>query len=288
MRVGFLGLGRMGLPMVSHIRAGGYDVLGYDTDEAAGRRAWESEVSVADTPAAFADRDIVCSSLPDTAAVEQAYAGPGGIFDVMEPGTVCVDLSTISVGGSRAFAEAGRERGIGFIDAPVSGTSTHAAAGTLAVMVGGAAADLERARPVLECFSASVDHVGPNGAGLLLKLATNRLLTVHLAAIAEAVVEMEAAGLDVAQGLDILRRGAVPKLLDYKAAPLADRDFTPLFTVDLMRKDLRLAGEVLPGFRLATLAREILEEAAERGHGADDVAALITSIEAELPGTGGA
>lgn len=177
-------------------------------------------------PAAFVDRDIVCSSLPDTAAVER----PGGIFDAVAPGTVCVDLSTISVATSQALAEAGGKRGIGFLDAPVSGTSTHAAAGTLAVMVGGGASDLERVRPVLECFSASVDHVGPNGAGLLLKLATNRLLTVHLAAIAEAVVEMETAGLDVAQGLDILRRGAVPRLLDYKAAPLAERDFTPLFT----------------------------------------------------------
>jgi len=286
MRVGFLGLGRMGLPMISHIGAAGNDVIGYDTDDAACRRARESEAVVADTAAAFADRDVVCSSLPDTAAVEQAYAGPGGIFDVVAAGTVCVDLSTISVAASRALADAGRERGIGFLDAPVSGTSTHAAAGTLAVMVGGASADLYLVRPVLDCFSGSVDHVGPNGAGLLLKLVTNRLLTVHLAAIAEAVLEMEAAGLDVAQGLDIVRRGAVPKLLDYKAAPLANRDFTPLFTVDLMRKDLRLAGEVLPGFRLATLAREILEEAGERGHGADDVAALITSIESELPGAG--
>ncbi len=283
MGVGFLGLGRMGLPMITHIRAAGHDVIGFDIDDAARRRARETAVSVADEPAAFADRDIVCSSLPDTAAVERAYAGPGGIFDVVTRGTVCVDLSTISVATSRALADAARERGIGFIDAPVSGTSTHAAAGTLAVMVGGVAADLERVRPVLDCFSASVDHVGPNGAGLLLKLSTNRLLTAHLAAIAEAVVEMEAAGLDVAQGLEVLRRGAVPRLLDYKAAPLADRDFTPLFTVDLMRKDLRLAAEVLPGFRLATLAREILEEAAQSGHGEDDVAALITSIEAELP-----
>lgn len=286
MQVGFLGLGRMGLPMTLHIGAAGYEVIGYDTDEAACHRAQDSAVSVAEAAAALADREIVCSSLPDTAAVEEAYTGPGGILEVVAPGTVCVDLSTISVATSRALAAAARERGIGFIDAPVSGTSTHAAAGTLAVMVGGAAEDLDRARPVLECFSASVDHVGPNGAGLLLKLATNRLLTAHLAAIAEAVVEMESAGLDVAQGLDILRRGAVPKLLDYKAAPLADRDFTPLFTVDLMRKDLRLAAEVLPRFRLATLAAEILEEAAERGFGAEDVAALITSIEAELPGAG--
>ncbi len=283
MGVGFLGLGRMGLPMITHIRAAGHDVIGFDIDDAARRRARETAVSVADEPAALADRNVVCSSLPDTAAVEQAYAGPGGIFDVVTRGTVCVDLSTISVATSRALADAARERGIGFIDAPVSGTSTHAAAGTLAVMVGGVAADLERVRPVLDCFSASVDHVGPNGAGLLLKLSTNRLLTAHLAAIAEAVVEMEAAGLDVAQGLEVLLRGAVPRLLDYKAAPLADRDFTPLFTVDLMRKDLRLAAEVLPGFRLATLAREILEEAAQSGHGEDDVAALITSIEAELP-----
>ncbi len=282
MRIGFTGLGRMGLPMASHLHSAGYDVVGYDKDAAARSRGAAAGLSMAESPLSFADREAICSSLPDTSDVQEAYLAAGGILEVVVPGTICVDLSTISVDASRAIAVTAAARGVAFLDAPVSGTSIHAAAGTLAVMVGGDSAALERVRPALECFSSSVNHIGGNGNGLLLKLITNRLLTAHLTAIAEAIVEMETVGLDVDQGIEIVRAGAVPKLLDYKAAPLIARDFTPKFSIDLMRKDLRLAAEVLPAVELASLTRQILEQAAAAGHGADDVAALITALEAEV------
>ena len=278
MRVGFLGLGRMGLPMARHLQRAGHDVIGNDSDPQARARAAESGIAIVESADAFADREIVCSSLPDTPQVEPAYRSVGGVFDVVPAGAVCVDLSTISAAASRVIAAAAAERGIEFLDAPVSGTSIHAEEGTLVVMVGGSAAALDRARTAIEPFASTIDHVGPNGAGLQLKLVTNRLLTTHLAAIGEAIVGMEAVGLDVEQGLDLIRAGAVPKLLKYKARPLMERDYTPYFTVDLMRKDLRLAAEELPSARLGAVARAFVDQAARDGHGAEDLTAMMRVI----------
>ncbi|MGI9594604.1 MAG: NAD-binding protein [Acidimicrobiales bacterium] len=136
---------------------------------------------------------------------------------------------------------------------------------------------------MLETFSSRVDRVGDNGAGLELKLVTNRLLTTHLAAIAEAVVTLEHTELSVDQAIELLRSGAVPKLLDYKSAALVERDYTPLFTVDLMAKDLRLAREGLAETPLAAAAHEIVEAATEAGFGHDDLAAIIEIIADRFP-----
>jgi len=281
-RVGFVGLGRMGLPMAHHIAADGHDLVGYDVEPSARHRAAAAGLVVADDIAGLADVELVGSSLPDTPDVQDAYGAPGGIFDRAAPGTVCVDMSTISVAGSTALAAQAKAAGLHFLDAPVGGTSIHAEAGTLVVMVGGDRAALAVAEPVIATFASLVHHVGQNGAGLRLKLIMNRLLTTHLAAIAEAVVEMEMLDLDVGQGFDILRSGPIPKLLDYKAQALTMRDFTPQFPTDLMRKDLRIASESLPAARLATASRAILEETAELGHGSDDMASLIEVVEAYI------
>jgi 2-hydroxy-3-oxopropionate reductase len=282
MRIGFIGLGRMGLPMTRHIVGAGHDVIAFDISEQARARAEQSGAEIASSVSDLADAEIVCSSLPDTEHVEAAYFGSGGLVDLLAPGTACIDLSTISITGSRALAARCRERGVEFVDAPVSGTSIHAEAGTLVVMAGGQADVIERARPALEPFASRVERVGDNGAGLELKLITNRLLTTHLVAIAEAIVSIEQTDLSVPQCIELLRSGAVPKLLDYKARPLADRDFTPQFTVDLMRKDLRLAAAELAKMPLASAAHEIVEATSSSGLGDDDLAAIITIVEQRL------
>lgn len=279
MNVAFVGLGRMGLPMASFVAGAGHEVIAVDVDPQSRQRAAANRLTVTDALDSLDGVDVVCTSLPDTPEVEAVYAAAGGIFDRARPGTVCVDLSTISVSRSISLADQARATGLQFLDAPVSGTSIHAEAGTLVIMVGGESAALHLARPVLSSFARSIHHIGPNGSGLRLKLIANRLLTTHLAAIAEAVVEMETLGLDVNQGLEILRAGPVPKLLDYKADPLTKRDFTPQFTIDLMRKDLRLADEALPPARLSDASRKILEETAALGHGDRDLAALIEVVE---------
>jgi len=267
--------------MAVRLVAAGHEVRGVDVDEGARQRAADAGVAVG----SFADLSgcaVVCSSLPDTPQVEDAYLAPGGILDNLAPSAVCFDLSTIAVAASRRVAVTCRARGVFYLDCPVSGTSIHAEAGTLAIMVGGDAGALERNRAILEVMASSVRRVGDNGAGLRLKLITNRLLTSHLIAIGEAVLAMEDSGIDVAEGLDVVRSGAVPRLLDYKAGPVAERDYTPNFTIDLMRKDLALAAEVLPDTPVGLVAAEIVEEAAGLGLGSQDVAAVMAALERRL------
>ncbi len=279
MRVGFVGLGRMGFPMVSHIAAQGHDVITFDVSEVARAKAAEAGLQVASELNELADAELVCSSLPATEHVEAVFLGTDGLASMLGPGTVCADMSTISIAASRAIAVECENRGVFFLDAPVSGTSIHAEAATLVVMVGGSALAFGIARPVLHCFAAEVAHMGENGTGLELKLITNRLLTTHLVAIAEAVVSIEKTSLSMDQCLELLRAGAVPRLLDYKANPLANRDFSPMFTVDLMRKDLRLAADELAPVALASAAHEIVEATSDLGLGDEDLAALITVVE---------
>lgn len=273
--VGFVGLGRMGGPMSRRLLGAGWKVIGIDSSAEVRARAEEIGMTVASAPGAIAECGVVMSSLPDTPQVLEVYEG---LVESMAPGSLCIDLSTISVGTSRELAAAASARDIAFVDAPVSGTSIHAEAGTLAVMAGGESEAVDRARKYLAAFSSSVHHVGPSGSGLIMKLISNRLLATHLVAIAEAILGMETAGLDVPVGLDALRAGAVPRLLDYKAGPMANRDYTPRFTVDLMSKDMRLASELLPAGRLGLAAAEILEAARLAGLGAADLGAVMEIV----------
>jgi 2-hydroxy-3-oxopropionate reductase len=274
--IGFFGLGRMGRPIAGHLVAAGHQVIGFDPSPFAQEEARAIGVEVIDDPLSL-ECPVVLTSLPDTPQVEEVYLG--GLFDRMEPGSLCLDLSTIDVDVSRAIGEKARERGHDFLDCPLSGTSVHAVAGTLAVMVGGAADAVQRARPLLEVFSSSVHHLGPNGAGLEMKLITNRLLTAHLVSLAEAILEMEQARLDTGTCLEILRRGAVPKLLDYKAGPMALRDHTPLFTVDLMAKDLGLAELRRSAGAVGATAATVLLQAQEQGWGPSDISAVIEVLD---------
>lgn len=273
--VGFVGLGRMGWPMSRRLSQAGWNVIGIDPSEEARSRAAATGMTVAADISAIGGCHVVMSSLPDTPQVRAVY---GELIDLMVQGALCVDLSTISVAASRELAAAAAKRGIAFVDAPVSGTSIHAEAGTLAVMAGGEADSVARAWEYLRAFSTTVQHVGPHGSGLVMKLISNRLLTTHLVAIAEAIAEIEATGLDVKIALETLRAGAVPRLLDYKAEPMANRDYTPRFTVDLMSKDMRLASELMPPGRLGMVAAEILEAARSAGLGADDLGAVMEIV----------
>jgi 2-hydroxy-3-oxopropionate reductase len=270
--VGFFGLGRMGGPMAGHLAAAGHEVLGFDPSPEARAAAAGSGIDVLDEPEGI-DCAVVLSSLPDGPEVEALYLG--GLFDILAPGALCLDMSTIDVEVSRGIARAASASGHRFLDCPVSGTSLHARAGTLAVMVGGDPEAAESARPYLDTFASSVHHLGPNGAGLEMKLITNRLLNAHLVAVAEAILEMEDAGLDVGDCIELLRVGAVPRLLDYKALPMSNRDHTPLFTVDLMAKDLRLAATRRQGGAVGAVAAALLFDAQQRGWGASDISAVI-------------
>jgi 3-hydroxyisobutyrate dehydrogenase len=278
--IGFVGLGRMGYHLASRLHHAGHSVMATDLSEAARSRMESAGVTTVPSVTDLAGCSVVMSSLPATADVEDVYLG--ALIALLEPDSVCVDLSTISVEGSVNVAAAAAHRGIAFLDAPVSGTSIHAEAGTLAIMVGGPLEALERARPLLESFAGTITHMGANGKGLEMKLITNRLLTAHVVAIGEAIVEMEQAGLDVASSLELLRSGAVPRLLDYKARPMAERDYRPLFTVGLMSKDLRLAAERRSAGPVIGRAVESMLAAEGAGLGSEDIAAVMEIIQREV------
>ena len=147
-------------------------------------------------------------------------------------------------------------------------------------MAGGEPGALERARPLLACFSKAIHHIGGSGAGLEMKLITNRLLTSHLVAIGEAILEIESAGIDSGLGVSVLAQGPVPRLLEYKAPPMAHREHSPQFTVDLMSKDLRLAATRSTPGPIGSLATEFMWAAQEEGFGALDVSAVIEVLSA--------
>lgn len=286
MRAGFVGLGRMGLPMARHAVAAGHEVVGVDVAPEALGRARDAGLEASAELTTLTGVDVICSSLPNTPEVRDTYLGSTGLLSILDPGTICFDLSTIAIEGSLEVAAAADAAGVAYLDSPVSGTSIHAEAGTLAIMVGGDPAALEKGRQVLEPFSSAVYHVGANGDGLRLKLITNRLLATYLGAVAEAVVEMETAGLDPAAGLEVIKAGAVPRLLDYKSRPLTERDFTPQFTVGLMHKDLGLAADAFPPGRLGSVSKGFIDALADQGLGELDVAAVISIVEEHLTSAG--
>jgi 2-hydroxy-3-oxopropionate reductase len=263
----------MGGPMARHLVEAGHRVIGVDPAASARNRAAGFGVETTDQTTDVASAPVIMTSLPDTPQVEAVYLG--GLLERLAPGSLCLDLSTLDVEASRGIAAAASARGIDFLDCPVSGTSLHAEAGTLAIMVGGNPEALERGRPFLEPFASSIHHLGPNGAGLEMKLITNRLLTAHLVAIAEALLEIEDAGLDVATCLEMLRAGAVPRLLDYKADPMSRRDHSPMFTVDLMSKDLGLAQARRPPGPVTATAVEAMRQAKIQGRGEADIGSVI-------------
>jgi 3-hydroxyisobutyrate dehydrogenase-like beta-hydroxyacid dehydrogenase len=270
--IGFVGLGRMGVAIAAHLVDAGHRVLGVDPSAAAKEEAVSRGVEVVPSLSNLTV-SVLMSSLPGDDEVREVYLG--GLFDSLEPDALCIDLSTIGVATSQEIAGTAARAGHRFLDCPVSGTSVHARAGTLVVMAGGDGAWVEEARPLLEPFATSIRHLGPNGAGLEMKLITNRLLNAHLVSIAEALIEMEAAGIDTGVGLELLRQGAVPRLLDYKAGPMAERDHTPLFTVDLMAKDLGLADERRAAGSVTEAAAIVLRRALDQGWGPSDISAVI-------------
>jgi 3-hydroxyisobutyrate dehydrogenase-like beta-hydroxyacid dehydrogenase len=195
-----------------------------------------------------------------------------------------IDMSTIAAAASRAFAERLRERGIGFLDAPVSGSSPKAADGTLTIMAGGSEEDFERALPLLQSMGELIVHVGPQGHGSLVKLLNNTLAAVNAAALGEALTVARKAGLDLEALVRVVAASSGNStMLQIKAKPMIEHDFEPLFRLDHMLKDVRLCleesstlGTKTP---VAESARQLYEKASERGRGDDDFAAVIEVLE---------
>jgi 3-hydroxyisobutyrate dehydrogenase/2-hydroxy-3-oxopropionate reductase len=242
--VAVLGTGRMGSAMARALaRAGRSLVVHNRTRDRAASIAAELGARVAETPAEAASLADVClTMLADDAAVEAVYGGPDGLLEGAGPDSVLVDLSTVTPDTIRGFAGRARERGIGLLDAPVSGSVATAESGGLTLMVGGDAGDLERARPALEPLAKTIVHVGPLGSGAAMKLAVNTVIFGLNEALAEGLVLAEAAGIDRALAYGVFAESAAgAPFVGYKRAAFVDPEATPVaFALDLAEKDLRL------------------------------------------------
>ena len=284
-RVAFLGLGIMGWPMAANLAAAGFDVAAWTrTREKAERFA--AEMGRGEAPATPADAargaDAVVSMVVDAPQVESVLLGDAGAVGSLEPGALCIDMSTIAPPASRELAASLAERGLDFLEAPVSGSRPKAEAGTLTVMAGGEDAAFARARSLLDAMGELVVHIGPHGHGQLVKLVTNTMGAINAAALAEGLGVVRAAEVSPDAFLEVARASAgASGMLDLKARPMLEVDFEPLFKLEHMLKDvrhcLREAEALGVRLRLAELAESIYAQAEEAGHGEQDFAAVVTA-----------
>jgi 3-hydroxyisobutyrate dehydrogenase len=280
-KVAFLGLGIMGSRMAANLSRAGFEVHAWNRTRA---RAEELEgVAVADTPAeAAAAAGTAITMVVDAPQVEEVLFGPNGAAEGLPEGGLAIDMSTIAPSASRAIAGRLAERGIAFLDAPVTGSKPKAEDGTLTIMAGGDPADFERARPLFEAMGKLVLHVGPQGHGSMVKLVNNTVAAVNTAALAEGLSLARTAGLDLDRVVEVLGAGSgASAMLDLKARPIIERDYEPLFKLGHMLKDVRHCldearqlGVELP---LAAAAEELYARAEQAGHYDDDFAAVAES-----------
>lgn len=284
--VAFLGLGTMGAAMAANLARAGFAVTAWNRTPGRAPELADLGVTTADSPAkAVADASVVVICVSDTSDVEAVLFGPSGVVEGARPGTLVVDCSTIAPSGSWDFAARLRERDLSMVDAPVSGGSEGARNATLTIFVGGDAADVERARPVLTAMGRTITHVGPIGAGQAVKAVNQVILAGTYLGVAEGIVLAIKAGLDVEQVVAALGGGAAQSwVLANRSGRMLDNEYPLGFKVALHRKDLGIAldlaaqvGAVLP---VSALAAQLETGLIAQGHAEDDMSALARSIRA--------
>ncbi|NBE92935.1 NAD(P)-dependent oxidoreductase [Nonomuraea sp. KC401] len=282
MNIGFVGLGIMGSPMAANLVKAGHTVTGYDLGtERVERLAGLGGKGAASVVDAVAGADVVITMLPDSPQVEEVAPL---VVEYGRPNLLYVDMSTIRPETSREVARRAAAAGVRALDAPVSGGERGAIDGTLSIMVGGATEDVEAARPVLGSLGTTVVHVGPAGAGQTVKAANQLVVGGVYGLVSEAIVLLEASGVDPVAGLDVLAAGlAGSRILDLKRHTMVRREFAPGFRIDLHHKDMgiavaaaREAGVSLP---LTGQIAQLMAAARAQGHGSLDHSALLKVIE---------
>ena len=285
-KVGFVGVGIMGAPMASNLAAAGHDLILYNrTREKAEALADEIGATVAGNPKEVAQGcETVITMLPGPAEVEDVVAGEGGLLETAKRRTLIVDMSTSSPALARELARKGRERGVGVLDAPVSGGDVGAVEGTLSIMVGGGEEDFERAGPLFDVMGKTAVHVGGPGAGQIVKASNQIVVALVIEAVSEALVLSSKAGVDPANAIEVLSGGlAANKVMEVKRDKLLNREFEPGGKVESHRKDLGIAlesgreyGVALP---VTALVHEMFGALVAKGRSGWDHSALITLVE---------
>ncbi|MDC7335513.1 2-hydroxy-3-oxopropionate reductase [Streptomyces lydicus] len=284
-KIAWIGLGIMGSPMAENLIKAGYAVTGYTLEQDKLQRLADNGGTAAGSIAeAVQDADVVITMVPASPQVEAIAYGPDGIVENAKPGTLLIDMSSITPQTSIDLAKAAGDKGIRVLDAPVSGGEAGAIEAVLSIMVGGYQADFDAARPILQALGKTIVLCGPHGSGQTVKAANQLIVAVNIQACAEAVVFLEKSGVDLAAALDVLGGGlAGSTVLARKTDNFKNRDFKPGFRVDLHHKDMgivtdaaRTVGAALP---VGTLVASLVASLRAQGDGGLDHSALLRGVE---------
>lgn len=282
MKVGFIGLGVMGRPMAGHLQAAGHQLFVWARRPSS---IGDLAATLCATPAELGGCcDVVFTVVTSSADVEGLALGQDGLIEGMAPGSVLIDCSTIAPDVAREIAVRLGEKGIAMLDAPVSGGAQGAIDATLAIMVGGEAAVLERVRPLLECLGRRIVHIGPNGAGQVAKVCNQMIMVAAIQAAAEAMRLAAASGVDCAKVRQALAGGsAASRVLDVMGERMVERDFAAGIEARLHHKDFglvldaaRKSGVPMP---LTAAVGQQLNALMAQGWGRDDTASLLRVLE---------
>jgi len=283
--LGLIGLGIMGRPMARNLLAAGYGLVVHDVNRAAVDELVAAGALAGTSPRGVAGAtDVLITMLPDSPQVREVYLGPDGAFEALRPGWLAIDMSSIAPSTARELAALATAGGAEMLDAPVSGGDKGAIAGTLSIMVGGTGAAFERAQPILAAMGRTIVHVGPAGAGQVVKVCNQVVVAVVIEAVAEALVLGAKAGVDPARIADVLQGGlAATKVLEMRRDNMLTGRFDPGFRIRLHQKDLKnaleLAGETSVALPAAALVEQLMRAMAARGRADYDHSGLVTLLE---------
>jgi 3-hydroxyisobutyrate dehydrogenase len=283
--IGFIGLGIMGRGMARNLLKAGFELAVWNRTAARVEPLVAQGATAAQNPAAVAAAsDIIIICVSDTPDVEAVILGDDGVIHGAREGSLVIDMSTISPHATRDIAAHLEQKGVHMLDAPISGGSEGAANGTLSIMIGGDAVQVERARPVLEAMGKTITHVGPCGAGQTVKLVNQILVVITMWGVGEALLFAQAGGLDLQKTLDAVSQGAAGSwMLSNRGPQVIARDWRPGFTIDLQQKDLRLVLEAAdqmgaPAIGVATVFN-LYRTLQAQGLGAEGNHALVKALE---------
>jgi 2-hydroxy-3-oxopropionate reductase len=283
--IAFIGLGIMGSPMAANLVKAGHTVTGFNlTQEPIDKLVADGGKGAGSIAEAVAGAEIVITMVPADPHVEQAILGEGGVLENVKPGTLIIDMSSITPQTSIKVAAAAKEKGVRTLDAPVSGGEAGAIEAVLSIMVGGEADDFAEAKPLFDVLGTTVIHVGPAGAGQTVKAANQLIVAVNIQVVAEAVVFLENAGVDLQAALDVLAGGlAGSTVLNRKKANMVNREFAPGFRIDLHHKDMGIvtaaARAVEAPLPVGSLVAQLVASARANGDGSLDHSALLRGVE---------
>lgn len=283
--IGFIGLGIMGQGMTSNLLKAGFDLTVWNRTASRAEALIAQGAKGAASPSELASRcSIIISCVSDTPDVQEVLFGDGGVIGSVQPGSLVIDMSTISPQATRDMAVAFAERQVHMIDAPISGGSEGAAKGTLSIMVGGDSEQVARAMPYLQAMGKTITHVGGSGAGQTVKLVNQILVVVTMLGVSEALLFAQSSGVDLRKALSAVSGGAAGSwMLSNRGPQILDDDWRPGFTIDLQQKDLRLVleaadqmGVPMMGTSLVFNLYRVLQAA---GLGGEGNHALIKALE---------